>query len=494
MAIHPLAEPGTDIPCRLDPFEGIARWTLAAVELVALIRLAQKDWIVDHPETRFAWNGGSALAYQVLGEGTPDLLYLAGFASNVELNWDHPTMARLLRGLARSRRLIVTDARGMGCSERSSPHDVWPMETNMEDVAIVLDAVGSKRAAILATNHMSPVALMFAATYPERTAAVILYGASANYLWSEETPWNATEEEWEQFIQDNSSWSRADALQSVRTDEPSVAGDRQYVEWWYRYVLLSEARGAAVAWERKYGDTDLRPILPSIHVPTLLLVRSGRQSEPYQVESPRHLAGHIPGARLVELPGSDASLWVGDQSPVLHTIDAFLADVHRERSELDRVLATVLFTDIVGSTQKAAELGDHAWRELVEQHHASVRALLARFQGVEIDTAGDGFFASFDGPARAIRCAQAIVEGVKRLGIEARAGLHTGECETIDGKLGGIAVNIGARVCASAGPSEVLVSQTVKDLVAGSGLKFVDRGERELKGVTGRWRLNAVAT
>jgi class 3 adenylate cyclase/pimeloyl-ACP methyl ester carboxylesterase len=449
---------------------------------------------VDHPETQFVWNGASSLAYQVLGQGAPDLVYLAGFASNVELNWDHPTMARFLRGLARSRRLIVTDERGMGCSERSSPHDVWPLETNMDDVAIVLDAVGSNRAAILATFSSSPVALMFAATYPERTAAVILYGASANYLWSEETPWESTEEESEQWIQDNSSWSRADALQSVRTDDPSVAGDRQYVEWWYRYVLLSESRGAGVAWERKYGDTDLRPILPNVHVPVLVLARPDRPGQPRLVEGPRYLAGHIPGASLVELPGSDASLWIGDQAPVLHTIDAFLADVHLEHSELERVLATVLFTDIVGSTQKAADLGDRAWRELLERHHAGVRALLARFRGVEIDTAGDGFFASFDGPARAIRCAQAIVEGVRGLGIEARAGLHTGECETIDGKLGGIAVNIGARVCASAGPSEVLVSQTVKDLVAGSGLVFVDRGEHELKGVTGRWRLNAVTT
>jgi class 3 adenylate cyclase len=449
---------------------------------------------MDSPETQFVWNGGSSLAYQVLGQGTPDLLYLAGFASNVELNWDHPTMARFLRGLGRSRRLIVTDPRGMGCSERSSPHDVWPMETNMEDVAIVLDAVESDRAVIFATHSMSPVALMFAATYPERTAAVILYGASANYLWSEETPWEPTEEEWEQFTQDNRSWSREDALQSVRTDDPSLADNRQYVEWWYRYVLLSEALGAGAAWERKFVNTDVRPILPNVHVPVLVLTRIDRPGQPYVVEGPRYLAGHIPGARLEELPGSDASLWVGDQTPVLHMIDAFLADVHRERSELERVLATVLFTDIVGSTQKAAELGDRAWRELLERHHAGVRALLARYRGVEIDTVGDGFFASFDGPARAIRCAQSIVEGVKRLGIEARAGLHTGECEIIDGKPGGIAVNIGARVGASAGLSEVLVSQTVRDLVAGSGLTFVERGEHELKGIPGVWQLFAVTT
>jgi class 3 adenylate cyclase len=267
---------------------------------------------------------------------------------------------------------------------------------------------------------------------------------------------------------------------SVRSHGRSLRGRR------------SPVRRMVVPLRPTLGGTDLRPILPNVHVPVLVLARRDRRGQPYLVEGPRYLAGHIPGASLVELPGSDASLWIGDQAPVLHTIDVFLADVHRERSELERVLATVLFTDIVGSTHKAAELGDHAWRELLERHHAGVRALLARFRGVEIDTAGDGFFASFDGPARAIRCAQAIVEGVKGLGIEARAGLHTGECETIDGKPGGIAVNIGARVCASAGASEVLVSQTVRDLVAGSGLVFVDRGEHDLKGVIGRWRLSAV--
>jgi class 3 adenylate cyclase/pimeloyl-ACP methyl ester carboxylesterase len=450
---------------------------------------------MDHPETRFAWNGESALAYQVLEQGTPDLLLLAGYASNVELNWDHPTMARFLRGLARSRRLIVSDARGMGCSERSSPHDVWPIETIMEDVAVVLDAVGSERAVLLATAHAGLAAIMFAATYPDRTIALILSSAWANAMWSEETPWAWTEDQWERYIQEGTPWSRAHALEDVRGDDPSMAGDRGYVDWWYRYVLLSEAPGAAAAASRKFMDTDVRTILPSVRVPTLVLLRpDAHGGDPSRREEARFLVRHIPGAKLSELPGKEASLWLGDQTPVLHSIDAFLADVHVEHSELDLVLATVLFTDIVGSTQKAAELGNRAWRQLIERHHAGVRSLLARFRGIEIDTAGDGFFASFDGPARAIRCAQAIVEGVKGLGIEARAGLHTGECETIDGKLGGIAVNIGARVGASAGPSEVLVSQTVKDLVAGSGLVFVDRGDRELKGVADKWRLYAVTT
>jgi class 3 adenylate cyclase/pimeloyl-ACP methyl ester carboxylesterase len=460
----------------------------------ACLRGAQKYWAVERPETQFAWNGASSLAYQVLGEGPPDLLYLPGYTSNVELNWDHPTMARFLRGLARSRRLIVTDPRGLGCSERSTPEDVQPLETMMEDAAVVLDAVESERSAILATYAGTFIACMFAATYPDRTAGIILYGASANYTWSEETPWEYTADQWDQYLQETSKpWTRASALQQVRADEPSMADDRAYVDWWYRYVLLSEALGSAVASTRKFMDTDVRSILPSVHVPAMMLYRpDAHTSDSGRTEAAHYLARQIPGARLKELPGTDGALWIGDQAPLHHAIDSFLADVASERSELDRVVATVLFTDIVGSTQMAVDLGDRAWRELVERHHGAVRALMRRFRGIEIDTAGDGFFASFDGPARAIRCARAIVQEVQHLGIEVRAGLHTGECETIDNKLGGVAVNIGARVGGLARPSEVLVSQTVKDLVAGSGLVFEDRGEHELRGIPDNWRLFAV--
>ena len=272
-----------------------------------------------------------------------------------------------------------------------------------------------------------------------------------------------------------------------------MADDRDYVEWWYRYCLLSEGIGAGLAASRKYMRTDIRPILPSVHVPVLVLLRpDARGGDPAWVDASRFVARRIPGARLEELPGSDATLWTGDQEPLHRAIDRFIGDVRDEQSMLERVLATVLFTDVVGSTEKAAELGNSAWRELVERHHAAVRALLERFRGREVDTSGDGFFATFDGPARAIRCAQAIVEEVRSLGIEVRAGLHTGECETIDGKVGGMAVNIGARVGALATPSEMLVSQTVKDLVVGSGLAFEDRGEHELKGIADRWRLYRV--
>ncbi len=448
---------------------------------------------MDRPETRFAWNGEAALAYQVIGDGTPDLLYLQGWVSNVELNWDQPAMARFLRGLARGRRLIVTDARGNGCSERASPHDVWPLETIMEDVAVVLDTVGSRKATILATDQLGFVACMFAATYPDRTAALVLYQAAANYLWSEETPWEWTEDRFDEQEDALRGWGTSvTAVEDLQDRDPSVVGDPAYVTWWNRYGLLSEAPGSSVATARKYMRTDVRPILSSIHVPVLVLARPDAPDESW-TQSARFLADRIPGAKLVELPGVDTSLWVGDQAPVIRAIEGFLGDVRREGSELERVLATVLFTDIVGSTERSAALGDEAWRELIERHHAGVRALLVRFRGLEVDTAGDGFYATFDGPARAIRCARAIVDEVRSLGIEVRAGVHTGECETIDGKVGGLAVAIGARVGAAAGPSEVLVSGTVRDLVVGSGITFEERGEVELKGVPGTWRLFAVA-
>ncbi len=448
---------------------------------------------VDRPQTQFAWRDDAALAYQMLGEGSPALLYLQGWPSNVELNWDHPAMARFLRGLARSRRLVVTDPRGSGCSERATPHDIWPLETIMEDAIVVLDAAEIERPAIFARHHLGLVACMFAATYPERTTGLILNQTTANFLWSEETPWESNEEWWQRYEDDEiRNWGRrSQSNDVVAARDPSVADDRSYLDWWHRYTLLSEAPGSTLAHVRKYIHADVRSILPSIHVPTLVLRRADAAVDSYG-QSALFLAERIPGARLCDLPGRDRSPWVGDQEPVLRVIDEFLGDARREADELERVLATVLFTDIVGSTEKAAELGDSAWRTLVERHHASVRALLARFRGQEVDTAGDGFFATFDGPARAIRCAQAILKDVHTLGIEVRAGLHTGECETIDGKVGGIAVNIGARVGALAGRSEVLVSHTVKDLVVGSGLGFEDRGEHELKGLPDRWRLYRV--
>ena len=446
----------------------------------------------ERPETRLFWNGEASLAYQVLGTGGPDLLYLQGWVSNIELNWDQPVMARFLRGLARSRRLVMHDVRGMGVSERASPNDVWPLETVIDDLVVLLGETGIERSAILATNENALVACMFAATYPERTAGLILYETAANFLWSPETPWEWTEERWDQQEHElREPWSRARAATDVGTSSPSVANDAGYVDWWYRYVLLSQGTGHAIASSRRDMRTDLRGILPSIHVPVLVLIRPDHPESSW-VDSGRFVAGCIPGASIRELPGRDMSIWLGDQSATHRAIDAFLDEIRQEQLEMDRVLATVLFTDIAGSTETAASLGDRGWRDLIERHHGTVRALLDRYRGVEVDTAGDGFFVTFDGPARAIRCARAILNETRHLGLDVRAGIHTGEVETIDHKVGGLTVQIGARVGAAAQPGQVVVSQTVKDLVAGSGLTFEDQGEYELKGIPDRWRLYRV--
>jgi len=440
------------------------------------------------PETQFAWNGEDALAYQVVGDDGENLVYLQGWISNVELNWDELNVARFLRGLARHRRLIVADPRGVGCSERSSAREPWPLEMTVEDLRVVLDATESPRATIMASNECAFAACMFAATYPERTDGLILYEASAQWLWSPETPWEWTVERWQEGQAGPSTWTRADAANGVRLLAPSMADDTEYVNWWYRYCLLSAAPGYNRAAGARYMDTDVSAVLPAIHVPVLVLVRP-EHPDPTWVPSAAHLASHIPGSRLIELPGQDAPLWLGDQSVLLSSLDTFFADMRRERGELIRVLATVLVTDIVESTSVMARLGDREWKELVQQHHAIVRALLRRFRGTEVDTAGDGFLATFEGPARAIECARAVVQSVAPLGIEVRAGLHTGECEVADGKVAGLAVNMSARIADLAGPSQVVVSQTVRDLVVGSGIRFEDHGSYRLKGVPDAWRV-----
>ncbi|HEY7197573.1 MAG TPA: adenylate/guanylate cyclase domain-containing protein [Gaiellaceae bacterium] len=439
---------------------------------------------MERPETRYAWNGDDSLAYQVVGEGPVDLVYLQGQVSNVVFNWEHPAFARFARSLAGVARLIVTDRRGLGCSERFTPRDVPPIETLVDDLRAVLDDAGSERAAIFATGDCGFIAIPFAATYPERVAALILHEASATWRRSEEIPWGYTDEELdEETILDcaqDGSWSAK--------KNPTVAADDGGRAWFTRYEQLSISPGGCRADGWRFGSTDVRGVLSSIQVPTLVLHRS-KNSESSQ--SSAHLAAHIRAARLVSLPGLDYFPWAVEQDAVIREIDLFLADVKAEETDLDRVLATVLFTDIVDSTAKAAELGDHAWTDLIARHHATVRALIGRYRGKEIDTAGDGFFASFDGPARAVRCAEAAVEAVTPLGIEIRAGIHTGEVETLGGRVAGIAVNIGARIGALAGPSEVLVSQTVRDLVAGSGLEFEDRGEHVLRGLPSSWHVYA---
>ena len=445
------------------------------------------DSAVDRPETRYAWNGDAALAFQVVGGGPIELVYLQGQLSNVLLNWEHPAFARFARALSRFVRLIVVDRRGLGCSERFTPADIPPIEVLVDDVLCVLDAAGCERPLVFATGDCGFIAMPFAATYPERLAGLILQDASPTWRRSDETPWGFTDEELEESTQ---TACALDGQWSQRAN-PSLTADEDGLAWCVRYEQLSLARGGCIADGWRFGRTDVRSVLPLIQVPTLVLHRAGDADG---AQPSDYLATHIRTASLVAVPGSDSFPWATHQEAVLREIERFLGSVRAEEADLERVLATVLFTDIVGSTEKAAALGDAAWRDLVEKHHATVRALLARYRGREIDTAGDGFFATFDGPARAVRCATAAVAAVRPLGIEIRAGVHTGEVETIAGKTGGIAVVLGSRVAALADRSEVLVSQTVKDLVAGSGLAFEDKGVYRMKGISGEWRLYAVAS
>ncbi|HXZ57101.1 MAG TPA: adenylate/guanylate cyclase domain-containing protein [Gaiellaceae bacterium] len=437
------------------------------------------------PETRYAWNGKNSFAYQVVGDGPVDLVYLQGYLSNVILQWEHPSCARFLRDLAGFSRLIVTDRRGLGCSERFTADDIPPIETLADDLLAVLDAAGSERAVLFATGDCGFIAIPFAASHPDRVAALVLHETAATWRKTDETPWGTPEEERESERQRVCCGPPEDWFRVVT---PSLTTDAESVAWCVRYALISNTPSGCLADSWRFGETDLRGVLDAIQVPTLVMYRE--EAEHHHLDS-GFLASRIRTARLVTVKGSDHLPW-GDTAPgVVREVEHFLASVRAEEADLDRALATVLFTDIVGSTEKVAELGDAGWRELVERHHRAVRALLARYRGSEIDTAGDGFFASFDGPARAVRCAEAAVEAVRPLGVEIRAGVHTGEVETIDGKVGGIAVNIGARIGGLAGSSEVLVSQTVKDLVAGSGLRFEERGEHTLKGVPGSWRVFA---
>jgi class 3 adenylate cyclase/pimeloyl-ACP methyl ester carboxylesterase len=445
---------------------------------------------VDVPETRYARSGDVSIAYQVLGDGPPDLVFAPPIA-HVELDWEVPSAARFHRRLASTCRLIRFNQRGVGMSDRIS--GVPTLESRMDDIRAVMDAAGSQRAVILGLGDAGPLCVLFAATYPERTSALVLYNSAPRFVRNPQLPWlpSRAEQEFraEQFER---HWGESEFMSEFLTalnpgiteaELPSVL----------RQLRLSVSPGSAAGYIRMNMDVDVCDVLPLIHVPTMVMQRS--EGGGWDVQSGRYLAEHIAGARYVELPGADFVPYLGDQDLLFAELERFLADVVEGKTavDADRVLATVLFTDIVGSSEKAASLGDRAWRELLESHHALVRRQLARFRGVEVDTAGDGFFASFDGPARAIRCGCAIVEAMPELGLEVRAGLHAGECELANGKVAGIAVHTGARVASLAQAKEVLVSSTVKDLVAGSELVFEDRGSHELKGIPGEWRLYAVS-
>ncbi len=437
------------------------------------------------PTTRYAQSGDVNIAYQVIGEGPPDLVFVPGWISHLEYAWEITPFARFLQRIASFTRLIWFDKRGTGLSDRVSA--LPTLEQRMDDVRAVMDAVGSERAVLFGVSEGGSMCMLFAATYPERTLALILGGAYARKAWAPDYPFGTSAEEIQRHIdQSLHEWGGSVGL-ALRA--PSLLHDTQFKEWWGTYLRLGASPGAAAALWRMNAEIDVRHVLSAIRVPALVIQRAGDLAVP--VENGRYLAERIPGARYVELPGADHMFYVGDTEAILSAVQEFVTGV-RPTAEADRILATVLFTDIVGATTRATELGDRRWRELLEDYHALVRRELIRFRGREIDTAGDGVLAMFDGPARAIRSAMAINEATRRLGIQLRAGLHTGEIELMGEKAAGIAVHIGARVAAKAGPSEVLVSSTVKDLVAGSRIRFTDRGAHALKGVTGRWRLFSV--
>jgi pimeloyl-ACP methyl ester carboxylesterase len=408
--------------------------------------------------------------------------------SNVELAWEEPLLARFLNRLARFSRLIIFDKRGTGLSDRVPRSELPSLEERMDDVLAVLDAVGSERAAVIGHSEGGSLAVLYAATHPERVVALATTGIFAKRQWSPDYPWAETREQRERDIEElERNWGDESDVERIA---PSAARDPAFAERLATYFRRSASPGDAAALFRMNSEIDVRAVLPTISVPTLIIHRTGDLDA--KVEEGRWIASQIPGAKFVELPGSDHLPWVGDQDRVLDEMEHFLTG-RLAPVQPDRVLATILVTDIVDSTERAAELGDRAWSELLDRHHSLVREQLRAFRGEEIDTAGDGFLATFDGPGRAIRAAVAIRDRLLESGIEVRCGLHTGECERVDGKLAGIAVHLAARIAGSADSGEVRVSATVRALVAGSGIEFSDRGSVALRGVPEAQQLFAVA-
>jgi class 3 adenylate cyclase len=443
---------------------------------------------VETPETRYATSAdGVHVAYQVVGDGPFDLVLRGEWFCHLDVLWDEPSVARILARIASFCRLILLDPRGTGLSDPVSLGELPTVEEWMDDIRIVMDTVGSERAALVGTGGGGSMTLLFAATYPDRVSGLVLLDTYARLAATDDFPEGIPRELFEQFLKwIEPRWGTGEVLSVVG---PSRAGDVSFRRWHGRLERQSVAPGGYEAIVRMLYEGDLRDVLSSISAPTRIVHRVGNRFVPLALG--RDLRDRIRDATLVELPGDDHLFYIGDTDALVDEIEEFLTGI-RGGGEADRVLATVLFTDIVGSTAEAARLGDRRWREVVEAHHAAVRRELARFRGSEIDTAGDGFFASFDGPARAIRCAREIHGALEAIDVPVRIGLHTGECEVLDGKLGGIAVNTGARIASLAGPRETLVSRTVVDLVAGSGTEFVPRGTYQLKGVPGEWQVFAV--
>jgi pimeloyl-ACP methyl ester carboxylesterase len=434
-------------------------------------------------QIKYAKSGDVHIAYRIFGDGPRDMVLIPGTLSHVEVFWEFAAEEYLLKRLTSFARVIVFDKRGQGLSDRVVSEQT--LDERIGDVRAVMDATGSKSATVYGWSEGGPMSLMFAATYPERTSALVLYGTFAS-VGAE--PWSVTPEQWDEHVRAlQEHWGTG---QLVAANSPSQINNPAYVQSVARLERASASPASIAALFRANYEIDVRHILPSIHLPALIMHRKGDALVP--VKCGRYLAEHIPEAKYVEIPGDDH--FVSDpetQDVIADEIEEFITGEHH-RPEPDRVLATVMFTDIVQSTEQAAEMGDRKWRVLLDSYYATVRKELTAFRGRDVKTLGDGILATFDGPARAIRCACSVREKVGQIGLQVRTGLHTGECELMGDDVGGIAVHIGSRVSAQAAPGEVLVSGTVKDLVAGSGLRFADQGMKSLKGVPGEWRLYAV--
>jgi class 3 adenylate cyclase len=449
----------------------------------------QETSAVHPPDVNYARSGEVAIAYQVVGEGPTDVVFVRGITGDLLSTWEQPLLVRHVAGLADCGRVLMLDKRGTGLSDRV--REVQSLETTMDDIRAVMDAAASESAVLWMGGNSTGIGLLFAATYPERCAGLVLFDPRVKGIRSPDYPWAPTEEEWrERLAEVRAGWGERGYLENLAREwAPEVAANEGFLDWFVWHMRRSLSPGAAVTSFRTAMELDVSDVLSAVRVPTLVIPRPS-------LPGPGHYtAARIRGSQVVELPGlAGVYTWVDDEAhrATMEATTRFVSQLTR-RGGSERVLATVLFTDIVDSTGLASRLGDSAWRDLLQRHHTIVRRELARFQGRELDTAGDGFFAAFDGPARAVLAASAIRDSLRTLELEIRAGLHTGECEVSDGKIAGIAVSIGARISSLAAPGEVLVSSTVKDLVAGSGLQFEDRGEHHLKGVPEAWRLFAAA-
>jgi len=442
------------------------------------------------PETRYARSAGGYIAYQLFGEGPRDILFVPPWPSNIDAMWDEPTLSHFFERLARLGRVVTFDKRGAGVSDPVPLAALPTLEEWMDDARVVMDAAGSSRAVVIGDSIGGLMVMLFVATYPDRADALVLLNSWARWARASDYPIGMPAPTVEKLVSLYEGFYGQNADQLLLT-APSVADDERFREWYMRYQRLSMPLGASTTMYRWVLGFDVRSVLPTIGVPTLVLHR--RDGQFPRLSFGRYLADHIAGAKLVVLPGADQfPFHAGDSDLVLDEIQEFLTGF-RDRHITDRVLSTVMFTDIVGSTGLAARLGDARWLELRDAHDALVRRNLSAFRGREVDTAGDGFLATFDGPARAVQCAVRLREGVRDLGLEIRAGLHTGEIELRGPNIGGLAVHLAARVLAAAEPGQVLVSGTVADLVTGSGIRFEDQGARELRGIPGTWRLLEVA-